>query len=94
MSKAEEKAKEYAEKFILTVDHQSDVEEAYYDGYHQAEKDLELTWKDIEKITDIWDDLHEDETVYIKTGYDTPEFYKEILKQFKNYKEKEEREEK
>ena len=32
--------------------------------------------------------------LYIKTGYDTPEFYKEILKQFKNYKEKEEREEK
>ena len=37
MTKAEEKAKEYAEKFILTVDHQGDVEEASIDGYHQAE---------------------------------------------------------
>ena len=34
------KAKEYAEKFILTVDHQGDVEEAYNDGYEQAKKDL------------------------------------------------------
>ena len=47
MSKAKEKAKEYAEKFILTVDHQSDVEEAYIDGYNQAEKDNELTWEDM-----------------------------------------------
>ena len=41
------KAKEYAEKFILTVDHQGDVEEAYNDGYNdgykQAEKDLDLS---------------------------------------------------
>ena len=40
MSKAEDLAKEYAEKFILTVDHQSDVKEAYIDGYNQARKQL------------------------------------------------------
>jgi len=60
----------------------------YIKGYLQAEKDLELTWEDIEKITDIWDDLHEDEAVYGKTGCDTPEFYKEVLKRFKERKNK------
>ena len=59
---------------------------AFIEGYHQAEKANELTWEDIEKITDIWDDLHEDETVYIKTGCDTPEFYQEVLKRFKDLK--------
>ena len=48
MSKAKQRAKEYAENVMLTVDHRSDVEEAYIDGYEQAEKDNELTWRDIE----------------------------------------------
>ena len=64
-----------------------EAKQAYFiEGYHQAEKDLELTWEDIEKITDIWDDLHEDEAVYSKTGCDTPEFYQEVLKRFKEIK--------
>ena len=66
-----------------------DVQDAFKAGSKWKEN-IELTWEDIEKITDIYDDLHEDETVCIKTGYDTPEFYKEMLKQFKNYKERKE----
>ena len=54
MSKVEELAKEYAEKFILTVDHQSDVEEAYIDGYHQAENDLDISWvKEVSGVKDM-----------------------------------------
>ena len=64
-----------------------DVQDAFKAGSEWKE-DLELTWKDIEKITDIWDDLHEDEAVYSKTGCDTPEFYQEVLKQFKESKNK------
>ena len=63
-----------------------EIENTFNNGYQQAEKANELTWEDIEKITDIWDDLHEDETVYIKTGCDTPEFYQEVLKRFKEIK--------
>ena len=94
MSKAEERALEaYPYNRAYT---NNDVEYdgnfcnrlPYIEGYEQAEKDLELTWEDIEKITNIWDDLHEDEAVYSKTGCDTPEFYQEILKRFKERKEK------
>lgn len=84
MSKAEELAKKYCEG--SSFEDACMEKPAYIAGYQQAEKDNELTWEDIEKITDIWDDLHEDETVYIKTGCDTPEFYQEVLKLFKESK--------
>ena len=103
MSRAEERALEVYPKMsrisephgVIPADYEShylgdanaEKREGFIEGYHQAEKDLELTWEDIEKITDIWDDLHEDEAVYSKTGYDTPEFYQEILKRFKDFKE-------
>lgn len=72
------KAKEYAEKFILTVDHQGDVEEAYNDGYKQAEEDLELTWEDISDIIEIHEDVLEMESC--------ENVYMEVLKRFKNLK--------
>ena len=79
------KAKEYAEEFILTVDHQGDVEEAYNDGYHQAEKDFALTWKDMGKVFDLcYEVLHD---VYLMKFPDDKEeqkdFYEEVLKRFK-----------
>ncbi|UKK52646.1 hypothetical protein [Prevotella sp. E2-28] len=80
MSKAEDLAKEYAEKFILTVDHQNDVEEAYIDGYHQAEKDLELTWEDIKTIDKLLNQC---------VDYSNP--YQEVLKRFKDFKERKEK---
>jgi len=80
------KAKEYAEKFVLTVDHQGDVEEAYNDGYHQAEKDLELSWEDIEAIDQIFTDVFKD-------GFDviTDSYYQEVLKRYKDFKERKEK---
>ena len=88
MSKAEDRYLEYFQDGRVRNCSNKD---AFLYGYQQAEKDLELTWKDIEKITDIWDDLHEDETMYSKTGCDTPEFYQEVLKRFKDYKERKEK---
>ena len=41
MSKAEEKANEYADNCMLSVNHKCDVRDAYWDGYEQAMKDAE-----------------------------------------------------
>lgn len=58
-----------------------DIEELcrfyYIKGYHQAEKDLELTWKDIKLIWNITDELE---------NMPEEEFYKEVLKRFKEIK--------
>ena len=87
MSKAEERAKEYAGKFVLTVDHQSDVEEAYLDGYHQAEQDSELTLEDIKQICDI----EFEEACMLQRNMKSSCIYKEqhyqiVLKRFKEGK--------
>lgn len=50
MSIAEEKANEYANKTILSVNHRGDVKDAFWDGYEQAEKDLALTWEYVREI--------------------------------------------
>lgn len=58
---------------------------SYKEGYHQAEKDLELTWEDIASINDIITEvLREcDDNIL----YDTEEsFYREVLKRFQNLK--------
>lgn len=73
------KAKEYAEKFILTVDHQGDVEEAYNDGYKQAEKDMELTWEDMEQIYNICCEVFLD---YEVTRTNMQKIWKEVLERF------------
>ena len=73
MSKAEERALEkypYAEI----------CREKYIEGYHQAEKDLELTWEDIKVIEKL---------LGFENIIESPkEFYQEILKRFKDLKEK------
>ena len=46
-------------------------------GYHQAEKDLELTWEDMKLIWNITDELD---------NMPEEEFYKEVLKRFKERK--------
>lgn len=52
MSKVEERAKE---RYLLEPNNIETQEKyaAYVEGYHQAEKDLELTWKDVSKIISI-----------------------------------------
>lgn len=59
--------------------------EKYTEGYHQAEKDLELTWKDILLLADIEQDVfcHSDSPL---KGVQAA--YEEILKRFNETKEK------
>ena len=52
----------------------------YIEGYHQAEKDLELTYDDICEIMEIREDVLETDS------YEN--LYEEILKRFKERKEK------
>ena len=74
MSKAEEKSQNryptLAEKY------------AFMDGYEQAEKDLELTWKDLAII----EKLGEDFVKHNQTPMSDEEFYKEVLKRFNKLK--------
>ena len=53
MSKVEELAKKYCEG--SSFEDACMERPAYIAGYHQAERDLELTWEDIKLIIDIVD---------------------------------------
>ena len=54
--------------------------EAYIKGYEQAEKDLELGWKDIKTIDKL-----------LNQCVDYSNQYQEVLKRFKDYKERKEK---
>ena len=90
MNKAEEKSREYVLPFLdkqyekygehkqmeLSRFDGYDMMSAYEEGYHQAEKDMELTWEDIKVIEKL-------------LGFDNiiespKEFYQEVLKRFKD----------
>jgi len=96
MSKAEEKSKQYREYReqcgIKDTVMLNEIEEAYCEGYLQAEKDLELTWEDMRIILDAENDiLHEcnDSSKLVIEAYPKGEdYYGEILKRFKERKEK------
>lgn len=67
----------------------NEVQEAqqtcFIEGYHQAEKDLELTWEDIASINDIVTNMLNDCSDNIL--YDTEmKFCQEVLKRFKAQK--------
>ena len=53
-------------------------QEGYEDGYHQAEKDLELTVDDIMKL----------DALLIEMWNQSGNKYQEVLKQFKDFKER------
>lgn len=94
MSKAEERANE---RYNITRG--DDTEETsgidmqrasnFIDGYHQAEEDLELTWEDMMAIDDFLDELlppRRDSDELVLKGY-----YQEVLKRFKDFKERKEK---
>jgi len=60
----------------------------YLEGYHQAEHDLALTWKDIKAIVDIAHDLEplRDSETILSELQSEEGFYKEVLKRFKEGK--------
>ena len=57
--------------------------EGYIEGYHQAEKDLELTWEDMLKIDEIISEVYKD-----SDSCQTKVIYQEVLKRFKERKGK------
>ena len=84
MSKAEEKAlKEYPQNIVTDYNGSHDLNYykrvLYQQGYHQAEKDLELTWEDIKTIDKLLNQC---------VDYSNP--YQEVLKRFKDFKERKE----
>lgn len=89
MSKAEERALERfpvhegASKEWIEM-HLKGLCAEYIEGYHQAEKDLELSWEDMMAIDDLLDELlppRRDSDELVLKGY-----YEEVLKRFKNLK--------
>ena len=83
MTKTEEaayKAYPYNGDYRGQGDSNSKFREAYINGYHQAEKDLELTWEDIKTIDKLLNQC---------VDYSNP--YQEVLKRFKDYKERNEK---
>ena len=92
MSKAEDLAKELyplletdkiGNPYIISYNtEQLAKQEGFVEGYHQAEKDLELTWEDISKIISI------DQQICGTMGisnytHNHQQAMKEVLKQFK-----------
>ena len=89
MSKAVEKA---YKAYPLTKDNRLNHERnakrvGFQQGYEQAEKDLELTWEDINDIKLLTDQVECDYEEIDKKLY-TKDFYEEVLKRFKEIKQK------
>ena len=93
MSKAEDLTKElYPDWEITGVSNVDGQEEsmvriqrvAYIEGYHQAEKDLELGWEDINRIKIIIKDVYRD----YPHGIDAKQFGIEVLNRFNRQKGK------
>ena len=80
MSKVEDLAKKYCEG--SSFEDACMERPAYIAGYHQAEKDNELTWEDIREICRMW---IESKTPFGVTG---EALSIEILKRFKEMKDK------
>ena len=69
------------------ADHFNGFVEGYIEGYHQAEKDNELTWEDMECIIKHYQDIMAEKSrVFVRV-----EDYKELLKRYKDYKERKEK---
>lgn len=94
MSKAEERALEaypvlmcYNDFQMVEEDINKPLREIYQEGYHQAEKDLEPTLKDVEMIINAFLDLWIENKEQGKTKRLTDkEWSQEVLKRFKNLK--------
>lgn len=94
MIKAEELAKvafpdvapdNYPSKEIKHIEdlRRIDMRYGFRVGYHQAEKDLKLTWEDLKMFDNISDNVYAECDVEM---FDEKEYYQEILKRFKNLK--------
>ncbi len=89
MTKAEQRALEKYPANKSVFDKYEKQRYAYICGYIQAEKDSELTWKDIELIVNIDKDTDNEESIIGVRKNE--EHYQEVLKRFKDYKERKEK---
>lgn len=87
MSKAEERAFERYPDYremdgeCVTQIHKRKV---FAEGYHQAEKDNELSWEDMKRIIKYYQDIMAEKS----RPFVRVEDYKEVLNRFKYWKEK------
>ena len=89
MSRAEDLANKYCEG--SSFEDACMERPAYIAGYHQAEKYLELTIEDIERIhTFLYAVKHNKQGVFTFTRL-SDEQYQKILKRYKDYKERKEK---
>ena len=89
MSKVEDLARKYCEG--SSFEDACMEKPAYIAGYHQAEKYLELTIEDIERIhTFLYAIKHNKQGVFTFTRL-SDEQYQKILKRYKDYKERKEK---
>ena len=96
MSKAEQRALEvYPPKLATysdlfgeeTLDDNGLKRAVFIEGYYQAEKDLELTWKDMSFMRLAFDATEANIHLgAIKVNPMTKEYYQEVLKRFKELK--------
>ena len=89
MSRAEEEAlKLYPDKKVVLTRGDTCLScgrvrrEAYINGYQQAEKDLSLTWEDIENVCLIAREVHQ------FRGFWSESVYQEVLNRFNKQKGK------
>ena len=96
MSRAEDRARDSGygtDPFNRAEYTANEVRGAFIEGYQQAEEDLELTWEDMPEIFRISEQLKtswwfrdNEQTKQIGTQV----FWEEVLKRFKDFKERKE----
>ena len=79
----------YSTGGFMTKDFSEEKRLGFIEGYEPAEKDLALTWKDIQRIVEISDELVECMEVGIIEPYLANEqtFYEEVLRRFNKTKQ-------
>ena len=90
MNKAEERAQYlgYGTDPLNRAEYTAnEVRDAFIDGYHDAEKNLELTWEDMRELHIIFAEV-DAEIEFCKTDIkaETIGYYQETLKRFKSIK--------
>lgn len=83
----EERAYNYASKQKASKFQIGEIAKFYNDGYQQAKRDLEFTWKDMRKLNIIFAEVDtEIELCKIDFTVETLGYYEEVLKRFKDLK--------
>ena len=92
MSKAEDRALERfpvhkgaSKEWIES--HLNGICSDYIEGYHQAEKDLALTWEDISTLREILDGVEQEFRKSLHEDKDYIGYCKEVLNRFNKQKE-------